>query len=94
MLYCCSWPSVGVPEKASNRSTAVTPGSASIWPCMSLGGPAISAYAISTRNPVGVQLGDAVAEGVVVGVGVRVAVGDAEGLAVGVGVGLPHGVRM
>ena len=31
MLYCCNCASVGVPEKASNRSTAVTPGSASIW---------------------------------------------------------------
>ncbi len=31
MLYCCSCASVGVPEKASNRSTPITPGSASIW---------------------------------------------------------------
>ena len=63
MLYGCNCASVGVPEDASNRSTAVTPGSASIWLCSVAGGPPISEYAISTWNELGVQL--AVAVGVV-----------------------------
>src|SRR6476620_3705647 len=106
MLYGCNCASVGVPEEASNRSTAVTPGSASIWPCSVPGGPPISEYAISTWNEPGVQLGDAVgvavagavgvavAGAVGVGVGVEVVVGVALGDAVAVGVGVPQGVRI
>src|ERR1700747_1420136 len=104
MLYCSNCASVGVPLKASNKSHKVTPGSASIWFRSVVGGPPMSAYAISTRNalgvpereavcvPVGVDVavGVRVAVGVAVGVAVRVALGDAVGVAVGVGVG-PQG---
>src|SRR5215467_57883 len=64
MLYGCNCASVGVPLKTSNRSTPVTPGSASIWPCNVLGGPPMSAYAISTWNEPGVHVGLAVGVGV------------------------------
>ena len=78
MLYGCNCASVGVAEDASNRSTPVTPGSASIWLCSVAGGPPISEYAISTWNELGVHVG--VAEGVpdAVDVAVAVGVGDAQ----------------
>jgi hypothetical protein len=69
MLYGCNCANVGVPEEASNRSTPVTPGSASIWLCSVPGGPPISEYAISTWNELGVHVGDAVGVAVAVGVG-------------------------
>ena len=76
MSYCSSCASVGVPEKASNRSAAITP-SASIWFWSVVGGPPISEQAISTRK-LGVQVG--------------LAVGVAVAVTVAVGVGLPVGV--
>ena len=69
MLYGCNCASVGVAEDASNRSTAVTPGSAIIWLCSVAGGPPISEYAISTWKLDGVHVGDAVGVAVAVGVG-------------------------
>jgi hypothetical protein len=69
---------VGVSEKASNKSAAITP-SVSIWFWSVVGGPPISEQAISTRKfgvqGVGLAVGVAVTVTVAVGVGVGLAVG-------------------